>query len=530
MGNRWCQVGVICGLILLVYGQVVGFDFVHYDDPAYVTENAYVASGVSVDGLKWAITYEGDRVLKYGGVENLWHPLTWLSHMVDVEIFGVEDAGGHHVTGLVLYLLGSVLAYLVFAQVMGSGWAALVAALIYALHPLKVESVAWVSERKDVLSGLFFWLSVWCVLRGREVGGRWKLAGFMCFGLALMSKPSVVVLPVLLMLLEGYLDGEKKWGFKFLLDGVKRWWGWFLLGGAVAVVTMMMQGGGSHEFFIEGSLVGRLVLLAPGLLFYLWRVVWPVDLNFHYPRPGLEGELGQVIVVSCWLVVIAILIPVWRARSEMRGLFVGACWFLVCWLPTSGLVYVGTSFTADRYVFLALAGPVAVFAGWLFQKKKGAWVVVVLTMVLAGMSWKQTKHWKDSEALFLHGIMAQPNDLVTWTNYGVLYQMKGNWDEAKRCHETVILKNPKEYIAHYNLGFCHENLDEMTSAERAYVKSLDVYPKYLPSLKNLARIYIESGRLGRAEELLVTACEVTNDRDPLILERTMHVYFSSRKA
>ncbi|MDB4265452.1 hypothetical protein N9891_01740 [bacterium] len=202
---------------LAIFGKSLQFDFVPYDDPAYVTDNGYVNQGITPGGLRWALWYrDGGQAVSHEGVGNLWHPLTWLSHMLDVSLFGTEDASGHHLSNLLLHGVAAILLMLVAYFLVGSAPAAFLLALLWMIHPLKVESVAWVSERKDVLSGVFAWAALACALfanlKNRKI---WRIAALVLFVFALLSKPSVVILPLLLILAEGFLQKERAWGLGF---------------------------------------------------------------------------------------------------------------------------------------------------------------------------------------------------------------------------------------------------------------------------------------------------------------------------
>ena len=267
---------------LLVFGRSLTFDFVPYDDPAYVTENRFVNEGLSLEGLRWAFLY-GSQLgdLSHQGVENLWHPLTWVSHMLDVEVFGMESAWGHHAVNLLFYLLTSLLVMWVAGMVLKNHWAGFFVALLWMVHPLKAESVAWVTERKDVLSGFFFWATLGCMVRGFEKGSRWRWIGYGCFVAALLSKPSVVVLPALILLVEGFVKGEEKWGVSFIFGSLKRWWLWWVTAAMAALVSIMMQAGGSHDYFIgQSSFVDRMMTAGLGFWLYCYRILVPWNLAF----------------------------------------------------------------------------------------------------------------------------------------------------------------------------------------------------------------------------------------------------------
>ena len=205
---------VICTFIFV---KTLSFDYVPYDDPAYISDNHFVKQGFTLESIRWAFLYDSDTGdLVHHGIENLWHPLTWISHMADVEIFGIENPAGHHGTNLLIYLLTIPFILWSSKRLLGSWTAAFFISLLWLVHPLKVESVAWLSERKDLLSGLFFWASLTCALQDLTTSSKWKHIGLALFILALLSKPSVIVLPALLVIINWYLNSESKWNLTFL--------------------------------------------------------------------------------------------------------------------------------------------------------------------------------------------------------------------------------------------------------------------------------------------------------------------------
>ena len=506
---------------LLVFGRVIGFDFVPYDDPAYVTGNKFVAQGLSPEGIRWAFFYgSGLEDLKHEGVENLWHPLTWISHMVDTQLFGVENAGGHHAMSFLLYLVTAGLVMWVTGMFLGSRWGGFWVALLWMVHPLKVESVAWVSERKDILSGFFFWAALGCAVKSFNSPRVWRWVGYGLFLAALLSKPSVVILPGLVLLAEGYLKGEKKWGLAFLLEGLKRWWLWFASSGVLALLTILMQSGGTHEFFLErSSLLERLATAGTGLWFYLWRILIPMDLTFEYPVPS--WPLWTFVIA--WVGVLGAGLTVWLKRAQWRGAFFGLAWFLMCWLPVSGFVYVGSSFTADRYLYLGLAG-LLIFVVSAFERvphKVGVGAGVVISLLWAALSWKQVGVWKDGWSLFTHTTQARPELTTGWVNLGGMHQDAKQFEEAERCYEKAIQLNVLDYTARFNLGIVLENLGEVSEAKKAYVRSIEIYPDYLPALLNLGLLKRAEGHSEEARDLF----RVGSERDVRMLWLTCESEF-----
>ena len=360
--------------------------------------------------------------------------------------------------------------------------------------------MAWVSERKDVLSGLFFWAALGCAVKSFKASMIWRWVGYGLFLAALLSKPSVVVLPGLVLLVEGFLREEKKWDFAFLLEGLKRWWLWFVSAGLLAVVTVQMQSGGSHEFFLErSSLSGRLMMAGAGLWFYLWRILAPMDLTFEYALPSWPIW----VFLLAWVGVLTVAAVVWFKRSRWQALFFGVCWFLMCWLPVSGLNYVGSSFTADRYLYLGLAG-LLIFAVRGFERiprRIGLGVGVSVSLLWAALSWKQVGVWKDGWALFEHSTQARPELPTGWVNLGGMHQQVKQFEEAEVCYQKAIELDGLDYTAWFNLGNVRKNLEKIPEAELAYQRAIAIYPDYLPALLNLGLLKREDGKFTAARDL-----------------------------
>jgi len=454
-------------LVLAVFFPSFKADFVQYDDPAFITNNGYVNQGVTGRGVRWAFTQENlGAIVQHEGIGNVWHPLTWISHMIDVEIWGLERAGGHHAVNVVLHVLAVVLLYFCLLRLkIEPAVAALVSAL-FAVHPMHVESVAWVSERKDVLSGVFFFGTVLAYLHSKK----WLSVGL--FLLALMSKPSVVVLPGVLMMLDWWRAGLKvEVGFsefiKLLIAQVKEKLPWIVPGGVVVGITLLAQYGGSHQDFVT-PLSQRLLLMPAGLLFYFWRTVWPVNLSFHYPIP--EG--GLMLFSGAALLVLVFLGTVWILRKRFPHLLFGVVWFLLVWLPMSGIFYVGTSFTADRYTYLAHVG---LFLGVISCFKSVTLRVGLSVVFLAActvLAHQQVKIWHNSDTLFGHSMNTQPRDTIGLQNYAGLYQQRKNYEVSRDLYLMVLEQKPQDYKALYNIGNCYRELGDEKLAKEAYEDAL----------------------------------------------------------
>ncbi len=512
---------ILIGLVGAVFFPSFRADFVQYDDPAFVTRNGYVNEGLTGVGVNWAFTQrELGKPLMHEGVGNVWHPLTWISHMIDVELWGLENPGGHHAMSVLLHALSTVLVFfcglrLCALRKLAANHVLAVAfflAAVFAIHPLHVESVAWVSERKDVLSGFFFFGSLLAYLHDR----RWL--SVLLFLPALMAKPSVVVLPLLLMLIDWWRTGfiiQKNPLPVLVRSGLGKiiWWMPAIIATALGI---WVQYTGTHSDFVGGSLTTRLVTMATGVWFYFWRMVVPVDLSFQYPFP----PYGMVLFPLGWLALISVVALLWRKRKEWPEAFFGIAWFLILWLPSSGLVYVGNSFTADRYTYLAMLGPVFTLAVGLVKFGKPALISGgVITLILGTLAHQQVKVWNDSEALFSHAIKAQPREAIGLQNYASLLQMEGRNAEAIPLYEKAIKISPNDYIGKYNLANCYRKMGRLDEAEAKYEESLSVYPGYVPAWINLGELLANPEYSGHdpqaAREALRKACQLSQLRNPL---------------
>lgn len=515
---------VLLMLGFVVFGESLTFGFLPYDDGATVTGNGYVNRGVTVDGLAWALGYGGSvQELGHEGVTNLWHPLTWVSHMVDVSLFGIGNPWGHHLTGLALHLISGLLVLFLGWRLVENKNAALLVAALWLVHPMKVESVAWISERKDVLSGVFFWASLLCMLGSRgEPRTSWSCLGLAFFVLAILGKPSVVVLPLLLILLKGLQARPEtpaaRWSWDFWKGSFWNYRWWFLISILASLVTVLMQLSGTHgEAADQSSLGGRLLPQAWAMGFYLWRFLIPSRLSIDYPQP----DLPALLMVSSWLVLLALLAALWRFRERVPHLFFAVAWWCVCLLPVSGLFYVGTSFTSDRYLYLASAGPLFAMAAYLQGRSRlfrpvavVASLVVVLWSVL---SFFQCKVWRDGWSLFTQVTQAQPKSAMGWSNLGSMYLRSGRLPEAKTSFQKALTLDPNDYIAWFNLALSEQKFGTGEAATNAYRRSLAINPSYLPSLKNLGILLFSQGELEEGLESFRRACQISNFKRPEVL-------------
>lgn len=337
--------------VLLCYRPVCYFGYVNLDDPIYVYQNPTVQKGLSWAGVKWSFTSVKD---------GNWAPLVWLSHMADCEIYGIK-AGGHHVTNVLLHCASALLLFLVLKEMTGAIWRSGFVAAIFAWHPLHVESVAWIAERKDVLSALFWLLTMWAFVRFTKAEKtkrkKYYIWALVFFALGLMSKSMLVSLPVVLLMLD-YWPLKRMDNGQRIIDNVVEKLPMFALSAIAGVVTLLAQksvdavGTGSFPLRLENALVSYVV--------YLGKMLWPVRLAVFYPYPR-SIPLWQAAGAGLALVVISLVVAMETKRRRYLG--VGWAWYLVTLLPVIGLVQAGLQARADRYTYIPSIG-LALMISW----------------------------------------------------------------------------------------------------------------------------------------------------------------------
>ncbi len=488
------------GTIALYYPALEN-GFVNYDDPAYVTSNWQVQQGLTVRSVAWAFT---------STTEANWHPLTWISHMLDVRLFGLRPAG-HHAQSVLWHAFNVVLLFLLLAKATGFvGRSALVAAL-FAVHPLNVESVAWVAERKTVLCTFFLLLALgaygWYVKRPRA--SRYLLVALL-FALGLMAKPMVITLPFLLLLVDFWpLQRFPETPLsKLALEKLPL----LALSAASAAITLYAQraGGalGSTELL---PLAMRVKNAAYSYLIYVEKTVWPSRLAVFYPHP--EGSLALWKVLGAAVVLIAVTAVFWHfrgSRYERRYLLAGWFWFLGTLAPVIGIVQVGRQAWADRYAYLPLWG-LFVIGVWLLSEAAArisfsrAAQVAIASAVLLGYSVTahiQIGYWRNSYSLFAHAIQVTDANPIAEGNLGSALVEIERPDLAVSHLERAIQLMPTFSTAHYDLGILLQRQNELDRAQREYQLAL----KYASDEREAAQTHNNLGvlfnQLGRRDEAL----------------------------
>jgi tetratricopeptide (TPR) repeat protein len=530
-----------------LYTPVVGFGFVDYDDDLYVTENRQVQQGWSWEGLRWAWT---------SGRASNWHPLTWLSHMTDVALFGLDPAG-HHATNLLLHALNTLLLYLLLERTTRQAWPALLVAALFALHPVQVECVAWVAQRKSLLSASLGLASALAYVAWTSRGGvaRYLLAAIL-LALGLTAKPMLVSLPLLFLLLDlwpldrlGHLDRSRGGAGRRRAPSIGQLLfeklPFFALAAASSVATLAVQRAGGAVRSVELLPLGpRLGNAALSYVRYLRKLVWPDDLAILYQHPYLPGgeplARWQIAGALALLIAACALVAYWFRRGWP---VTGWCWFLVTLLPVIGLVQVGTQALADRYLYLASIGPF-LLAAWggasLLQRRSGRARAVALAAVvallgaLAGCTWQQQRFWRDSRALFQRGLAVSPDNPTLHYNLGTVLEKQGRFAEAQARYRRALEIQPQsprvrlglanalaaggrpieaidEYetalrgrpdpLGQFNLANALRSVGRTEEAATHYRKALALDPGYAQAYNNLGTLLLDQGSLDEATRL-----------------------------
>jgi len=482
----------------LVYSRVGSFRFIDYDDNAMVYENAHVKDGLTWDGIEFAFT---DLSVYY------WQPLTWLSHMLDCQLFGLNP-GPPHLESAAIHALNTVLLFLLLLYATGAEWRSSVVAALFALHPLRVESVAWIAERRDVLCGLFSILTLWAYVwyAGRP-GSRKRFAAVMAaFWLALMSKPMAIPLPLAMLLLDRWplARFQRATARKLILEKIP-----LFLSAAVAALLTMIGNYGKVVTLDVLPLPTRIACAFAGYSSYLGKLVWPRGLCVFYPHttPGTAS-----LVIAGAVVVVLTFVAVQNSRRRPY-VFVGWFWFLILLVPVIGLVQSGGQLMADRFTYLPLVGPsmalVWFAADWLVERPRlrPAFTVaaVAALVVLGALSFRQTGYWSDKLTMYRHTLDVTGRNERMWYFYARALAADGYLDEAERSYRQAIRLEPGRGDDHEALALLLMQVGRTAEAVREYREVIRLEPENLTVLKYLGLALIQAGSPGEALDYLRTA-------------------------
>jgi Tfp pilus assembly protein PilF len=537
------QLFLISAVLVLVTGALywptARFEFINLDDPTYILQNPKVSQGVTWNGVSWAFTH-------FHGAN--WHPLSWISHMVDVSLFGFEPAG-HHLVNVGIHALNALLLFLFLRQTTGARWRSALVAAIFAWHPTHVESVAWVSERKDVLSTFFGLLTLLAYARYAESrdegrGARkgttphptlspneaerakriWYGVALFCFALGLMSKPMLVTWPFVMLLLDYWplhrlsLKGSR--GTRDEGRGISKGTTphptlspdaaeravptagrlvrekipFFALTAASCVLTFLAQrAGGAVQSMEHLPLPARIANAVVSYARYLGKTFWPAELSAFYPHPVRwpdEVVLGAAVLIGGLVVV-----SLWKTRTHRYG-FVGLCWFLGALVPVIGLIQVGGQSMADRYLYIPQIGIVLAVvwgaAEWLRQHKRGqqvGWAVSGVVLVAGGwMTHQYLPKWTNSVALFQHALTVDEKNPPALYSLGLALSAENKYAEAIPYLAQAIELAPSTPAYQGQMALVRECTGDLPGAIESYRRCLELDPTLTEAMNNLAWI------------------------------------------
>ena len=493
---------------LAVYEPVRRHGFASLDDTAYVTENSHVAGGVTAGGLAWALTGVSDQAAN-------WHPVTWVSHMVDVQLFGMQ-AGAHHMVSVALHWLNASVLFLLLRSTTGHTWRSACVAALFAVHPLQVESVAWIAERKNVLSTLFWLLTMWAYVRYVRQPSRTRYGSVLgLFALALMAKPMAVTLPFTLLLLDW-------WPLNRVVSGAaansttvtpiwRRWlpllvekWPLFVLSALSSAVTVAAQRHGGAVVALESVPVAtRATNAAMSYVTYAWQLVWPSHLSVFYPH---EGTGSVAFSLGAAGILFAVTVAAFRLAGRRPHLAVGWLWYLGTLVPVIGLVQVGMQARADRYTYVPAIGLLLVVVWecaervrsriWLRQAAAVCAGTLIIAYGIAARA--QVEHWTDDATLWGHALNVNPNNYYAHYIIGRTDLQNGRLEEAERHLERAIELAPWFAEVHDTLGLAKARSGQLDAAFAAHLEALRLKPGLLAARFNLGLAYERRGDLTAA--------------------------------
>ncbi len=501
---------VCTGLVVLTviaYGRVWSADFVAFDDNVYVTQNPHVQQGLSADGAAWAFTTT---------TAANWHPLTWLSLQADYQIYGLNP-GGYHVTNLTLHVANAVLLFLVLRRMTGALWRSALVAALFAVHPLHVESVAWVAERKDVLSTLFGVLTLGAYARyaGRPRPIPYLLA-LAAFALGLAAKPMLVTLPCVLLLLDYWPLGRARAG------GWRRWavlaaekLPFFALAAASSATTLYAQrAGGAVRALGDLPLSVRVTNALTTYLAYTGKAVWPTRLAIYYPHRG--EQLAVWVWLSAAVGLVAATVWAFAQRRGRPYVLVGWLWYVGTLVPVIGLVQVGDQAMADRYTYLPLIGLLVIAAWGLAELAEhtalpravpvGASALAVL--LCTALTWDQVGTWKDNLSLWEHACAVTEDNVVAEHNLGLELRRRGRFAEAEAHFRTALRLRPGDADTHYHLGVTLSAQEKWQEALPHFAAALKGQPDDAHAYNNMGVAFRRLGQNAQARACYEKALEV----------------------
>ena len=537
---------LLAGTTLAAFWQLSHCGFINFDDTSYVTENIHIRHGITAEAIRWAFST---------GYSSNWHPLTWMSHMLDIQLFGLEPRW-HHLTNLLFHIANTLLLFFVFHRMTKAPWKSAFVAALFALHPLHVESVAWVAERKDVLSTFFWMLTMGAYIHYVE-HPRLKnyLAVFTFLALGLMAKPMLVTLPFVLLLLDywplrrlqGAGSGKREAGSenqntslvaqalfankrkgkssrKLTVQAIVKeekpandryQWSlirpllWeklplFALAALSCIVTFIAQQKAGAVKTMEAFPLGvRIANAFVSYIIYIGKTIWPDNLAVFYPHPGLRPSWQ---VLGAVFLIIAVTLTVILTAKRLPYLAVGWLWYAGTLVPAIGIVQVGNQAMADRYTYIPIIG-LFIMAAWgipeLLEKwryrKEALFAMWALTLpCLFVVTWTQVGYWQNSVALYDHTLKVTSHSDIVYTNRGVAYAKLGDQRQAIEDYNRAVEINPEYELAYLNRGVAHNELGDQRQAILDYERAIEINPEYAEAYNKRGMAYGKLGDLQHA--------------------------------
>jgi tetratricopeptide (TPR) repeat protein len=536
----WQRITTIISLITLIfiiYTQVLHFGFANIDDSVYVTQNSHVLGGLSAEGLKWAFT---------STFAGFWHPITWLSLMLDAQIYG-SWAGGYHLTNLLLHVVSSLMLFMIFRRMTGSFWRSGFVAALFALHPLHVESVAWIGERKDVLSAFWGMLTIYAyVYYAERPGIKRYLLFFIFFFLGLMSKPMLVTMPFLLLLLDYWpldriffrvksseiITSDKK-GFvipkpasirRVILEKIPL----FILIIPISIVTFFAERKfGALPTMESLPMDMRMYNALISYIRYIEKTIVPINLSVYYPHPGI-WPVWQVISAGSTIILLSVF--VFRKINRYPYLTVGWLWYLGTLVPVIGLIQVGPCSMADRYTYIPLIGLFIMVAWgvpdlvrrWPHKKAVLNFSALLLIIIFSVLSWQRCKLWGDNYLLWddvlkkynissIGNIRENRRMAFAYNFRGLGYAEKGNYRQAIDDYNVALKINRQYEEALNNRANAYRMIGQNDLALQDFKQTITINPKFADAYYNRGILYLEMNHLDNAVADFTTAINIDPD-------------------
>lgn len=488
----------LAALVLVLYWPVFGYDFIALDDNLYVVENPNLQKGITKEGLGWATTTFHTTN---------WHPLTWLSYLADYELFGLNPAG-YHLSNLILHLLNTLLLFILMRRMTGEIWKGAAVATLFAVHPLNIESVVWIAERKNLLSTLFWILTLLAYVRYVEKPG-WKRYSWIlvCFILGLMAKPMLVTLPFVLLLLDywplqrlSWTDRDRSGAIqdprerrKLLIHLLIEKTPLILFSFLSAWITFhAARSGGAVKAIAVFPLTGRIENAIISYAMYLYKMAWPMDLAIFYPYP-VGRPLWQAGLSILFLTAVTAFVCI-KGRTH-RYLITGWFWYGITLLPVIGLVQVGFQSMANRYAYLSVLGIFVIVVWGVPDLLKGFFRLLYLPAISVAVILAFTfctkaalPDWKNSEAAFQQALRVTKNNHIAELGMGNVWFNRGNLSKAQDYYRMSLRIKPDFEEAYNNLGLVYAGQGKPREAETAFRQAMTLNPDFEAARINLARL------------------------------------------